>query len=95
MAPRRYKIVSALNGDVLDVQGASHASGAPIQQYTERKTPNQEWLLIPAGPGSGLMYIQSAGSGKVLTLSQDASQAPLVQSDRAGGPNQLWFLVQV
>lgn len=47
-----YKIQNVNTGKVLDVQGASKANGAVLQQYTYNGSDAQLWQFIESGDGS-------------------------------------------
>jgi hypothetical protein len=46
-----YQIESAATGTCLDVEGSSKEPGARVLQYDcGPRTPNQQWLFVPAAP---------------------------------------------
>ena len=65
--PGVYYIQSQLNGMLmLDVDGASKASGANVQIYTSNSTAAQRWRVIKASDGT--YKIRNVGSGKYLDI---------------------------
>lgn len=81
-APQTSRIVSKLNGNVVDVQGASTASGALLDSYPVKITgaQNQQWTVdggnfpsivptVPFGPfwGNGNVNYILDGDGNALT----------------------------
>jgi parallel beta-helix repeat protein len=89
-----YRIVNAMSGLVMVVQGASTAAGAPIVQsaYTADATVNDEWLLRPVG--NGFYTIVNRLSGLVLDVTGTSlvAGAALRQASPNGGTNQQFSL---
>ena len=90
-----YEIVNKNSGKVLDVQGASTANGAGIQQWDYVGGNNQKWQLV--GVNTQYYEIVSVNSGKVLDVrsASTANGALIQQWDYLGAANQHWQLVPV
>jgi hypothetical protein len=93
----QYEIVNNLSGRVLDVVGASTSNGAPVDQYDYLGGNQQQWTLVPVGPGNfstgpSAFAIMNVNSGKVLDVTGGSTNAatPLQQWDYLGTPNQQW-----
>ncbi len=91
-----YFIKSKLNGNVIDIQGASTQSGAPLDAWPQKPTGNgnQLWQLIPDPAGSGYYFLQSQLNGNVIDI-EGASTQPGALLDAwpqkpTGNDNQLW-----
>ena len=94
-----YFIKSKLNGNVIDIQGASTTAGALLDAYTQKFSGNDnqlwEFALDPAG--SGYYFIKSKLNGNVIDI-QGASTTAGVLLDAfpqkpSGNDNQLWEFV--
>jgi hypothetical protein len=88
-------LTNANSGQVLDVNGASTANGATIDQYTNHSGTNQQWKLKQV---SGNVYtLTSVNSGLCLDVpGQSVTEG--VQLDQwtcNGGTNQEWALDSV
>lgn len=99
-----YFITSKLNGYVLDITGASTASGTPIISYPRKTsgTDNQLWERVPTGPkdsagGQSLYFIKSKLNGNVLDIkgASTAAKTPIISYPQkaTGTDNQVWELV--
>lgn len=89
-----YEVVSALDSNkVLDVPGASQASGANVQLYTANNTNAQKFQFRYVG--SGLYTIVNVNSGKVLDVAggSTANGANVQQYASNGTLAQMWYLV--
>jgi len=98
-----YFITSKLNGNVLDIEGASTAARTPIISYPRKTsgTDNQLWELVPTGTplpdGSFNHYfIKSKLNGNVLDI-EGANTAPRTRiisypQKTSGTNNQVWLL---
>ncbi|NQX11210.1 RICIN domain-containing protein [Microbacteriaceae bacterium VKM Ac-2855] len=86
-----YTLTNVNSGLVADINAASTADGAALQQYTSLGGTNQQWRIVPAG--GGLYTIVNRNSGKLLDV-QGASVsrgASVVQRTANGSNNQLWY----
>lgn len=95
-----YFIKSKLDGNVIDVQGASTKSAALLDAYPQKSsgTNNQMWEFVPDPAGSGYYFIKSQLDGNVIDILQ-ASSKPGTLLDAfpqksAGAENQLWQFVK-
>lgn len=95
-----YFIKSKLDGNVMDVQGASTTSGALLDAYPQKSTgnDNQLWEFIAGPAGSNYYYIKSKLDGNVVDI-QGASSKPGTLLDSypqktSGFDNQLWQFVK-
>lgn len=85
-----YTVQSRHSGLVLDIQGASTATGAILTQYTNWEGTNQQFRFIDLG--TGYHKIQVRGSGLVLDVwnASTADGATVAQYTDTGGANQQW-----
>jgi hypothetical protein len=94
-----YFIKSKLNGNVIDIVGASTQAGAQLDAWPQKSTgtDNQLWELVPDPAGSGYYFIKSKLNGNVIDI-VGASAAAGTRLDAwpqkpTGNDNQLWGLV--
>jgi hypothetical protein len=94
-----YFIQSKLDGNVIDIAGASTKSGAGLDVYPQKATgaDNQLWEFILDPAGSGYYFIKSKLNGNVIDI-QDASTKSGALLDAypqkaAAADNQLWEFV--
>jgi hypothetical protein len=94
-----YFIKSQLDGNVIDIQRASTASGALLDVYPQKTsgTNNQLWEFVPDPAGSGYYFIKSQLDGNAIDV-QRASTASGALLDAypqktSGTDNQLWQFV--
>ena len=93
-----FYIVSKLNGNVIDVQKASKAPGAPLDAYPKKDgADNQLWYFVSDPEGSGFCFIVNKLNGHVIDV-QAASKAAGAPLDAypvkfSGYDNQLWKVV--
>lgn len=90
-----FEIVSMLTAKVLEVDGASTADGASVQQNALNGFEQQQWQFVPTG--DGYFYIQNVLTGKVLDVTGGyTTGGTLIQQwDNLSGINQQWQLVAV
>jgi len=90
-----WKIVSRLNGKVLDVLGASTEDKAPIVVYHDHGGISQQWGMTQLQDGS--LEIKSRVSGKVLDVPgySAADHLQIEQYTGNDGNNQRWKIVPV
>ncbi|MGA7340434.1 MAG: RICIN domain-containing protein [Terracidiphilus sp.] len=93
-------IKSKLDGNVIDIQGASTTSGALLDAYPQKSsgTDNQMWEFVADPAGSGYFFIKSQLDGNVIDI-QEASMKPGALLDAypqksSGTDNQLWQFVK-
>jgi hypothetical protein len=90
---------SSLNGNVIDIQGASTQAGALLDAWPLKPTgnDNQLWEFIPDPAGSGYYFIQSKLNGNVIDIQGASIQAGAAldawPQKPSGNDNQLWILV--
>ena len=89
-----YQIINRNSGKVLDVNGASTANGANVQQWAYGGGTNQQWSI--AAVSGGYYQIINRNSGKVLDVdgASTADGANVHQWSYGGGTNQQWSIVQ-
>jgi Ricin-type beta-trefoil lectin domain-like len=99
-----YFIKSKLNGNVIDIEGASTAAGALLDAYPQKTsgTDNQLWEFVSDPQGSGYYFIKSKLNGNVVDIQGGNSTTGLKDGtpldafpQKAGGSagqtdNQLW-----
>jgi glucosylceramidase len=94
-APPVTALVALHSSKLLDVPGASHASGTQLVQWPFNNGDNQRWTALPFSTVSGfdVVIIQSEESGLVLDVlgSSTGNGAPAVQTGWAGSLSQLWI----
>jgi hypothetical protein len=88
-----FKIDNVNSGKLLAVAGASTASGANVQQFSDTGTADHVWKLVDAG--GGWFKLVNINSGKLLAVqgASTALSAQVQQSDDTGGADRLWRLV--
>jgi Ricin-type beta-trefoil lectin domain-like len=91
-----YWIKSKLNGNVIDVAGASTKAGTALDVWPQKSsgTDNQLWEFVADPAGSGYCFIKSKLNGNVIDI-EGASTEPGVLLDAypwklTGYDNQLW-----
>jgi Ricin-type beta-trefoil lectin domain-like len=94
-----YFIKSKLNGNVIDIEGASTKAGTLLDAWPQKSsgTDNQLWEFVTDPAGSGYCFIKSKLSGNVIDV-QGASTAAGALLDAypwklTGYDNQLWTVV--
>lgn len=89
-------IKSKLNGNVIDIRGASTQSGALLDEWPTNSTgsDNQLWEFVPDPSGSGYCFIKSKLNGNVIDiLGSDMNAGILLDAypqKASGQDNQLW-----
>jgi endoglucanase len=89
-----YRLINRNSGQVMDVNGASKNSMAPVIQYFQNGDQNQQWQLGVAG--SGYYTLTNRNSGQLLDVMNGAtaSAASIVQNPASATANsQQWQLV--
>ena len=102
-----YSIKSKLNGNVIDILGASTVAGTALDSYPQNSpvSDNQLWEFVPDPQGSGYYFIKSKLNGNVVDIEQASSNGlqdgtPLdAYPQKTGGTvgqtdNQLWQFVK-
>jgi arabinogalactan endo-1,4-beta-galactosidase len=91
----RYKLVNRATGNILEPQGGSSASNAPLDTATDTGIANlyQQWLI--ASDGDGFFRITNANSSTVLDDSGASKTAgsSVVQATATGSTEQEWNVV--
>ncbi|MFI5137921.1 MAG: RICIN domain-containing protein [Sphingobacteriales bacterium] len=89
-----YRFLNVNSGEVMDVNGASAASGASIIQWPQNGGNNQQWAVSANG---SYYTITNRNSGDVLDVNgaSTADGAGIIQSPSNGGNNQQWSLTSV
>ena len=89
-----YKITNVNSSLVMEVSGASKASGAEVDQYTWSGGTNQEWTL--AYLSNGLYSLTNVNSGMVLDVSGASKSmgGDLIQYTSNSGSNQEFIISQ-
>ncbi len=77
IAGAHYFIKSKLNGDVIDIIGASTAPGAGLDSYPQKTTgtDNQLWEFVSDPAGSGYYFIKSQLNGNVIDIEGASTKA--------------------
>jgi chitinase len=84
-----YELVSVCSGKALDVNGASSAAGAKVQQWTRNNSSAQKWTISDMGNGLKLTA-QCSGMALDCTGATGANATPVEQWNDNGGPWQRW-----
>jgi hypothetical protein len=99
IAGEYYFIKSKLNGDVIDILGASTAPGAGLDSYPQKSTgtDNQLWEFVSDPAGSGYYFIKSKLDGSVIDIEGASTKAGVLldayPQKTTGTDNQLWEFV--
>ena len=86
-------------GNVIDIQGASHKAGAPLDAYPQKAsgTDNQLWEFIADPAGSGYFFIVSKLNGNVIDIEGNSTKAGAAldayPQKNHGNDNQLWEFI--
>jgi hypothetical protein len=94
-----FFIKSMLNGNVIDIQGASTAPDTKLDSFPQKTTgtDNQLWQFVSDPAGSGYSFIKSKLNGNVIDIqgASTAAGAPLdaFPQKTTGTDNQLWIAV--
>ncbi|MEV8021384.1 RICIN domain-containing protein [Streptomyces sp. NPDC086554] len=91
-----YTLQNAESGNLMDVQYASTAPGAPISQWKSNNGANQQWALTKTS--SGAYTVMSANSGLCLDTPDPQNSNPpvqLVQNRCDGSARQQWNIGSV
>ncbi len=94
-----YFIKSKLNGNVIDIQGASTTAGALLDAYPQKTTgtDNQLWEFVADPAGSGCYFIKSMLNGNVIDIEGASTKADTLldayPQKSTGTDNQLWEFV--
>ncbi|HYM04027.1 MAG TPA: RICIN domain-containing protein [Stellaceae bacterium] len=99
-----FVIKSKMNGNVIDILGASPAEAAPLDAYPRNSpdTNNQLWEFVADPGGSGYFFIKSKMNGYVVDISGASMssgatldafpQKPAGKTQQ--NDNQLWLFLQ-
>ena len=85
-----YEIVSKLNGNVMDIQGANINPDTPIISFPRNGIANQHWIFHPVD--DNFYEIVSELNGNVMDI-QGANinpGTPIISFPRNGVANQHW-----
>lgn len=91
-----YFIKSKLDGNVIDIEGASTKSGALLDAYPQKTTgtDNQLWEFVADPAGSGYYFIKSKLNGNVVDIEGGSTKAGTLldayPQKSSGTENQLW-----
>lgn len=90
-----YKIVSALDGQVIAVANASKDKGAHLIQFPYGSDSSQQWELVPVGENR--YKIVSVLSGQVVAIANASHNkgANLIQYPYTGDSSQQWEVVPI
>ena len=94
-----YFIKSKLNGNVIDLQGASTKPGTLLDAYPQKTsgTDNQLWQFLADPGGSGDFFIMSKLNGFVIDIQGASTKAgaglDAYHMKASGSDNQLWSVV--
>lgn len=94
-----FFIKSKLNGDVIDILGASTTAGAGLDAYPQKSsgTGNQLWEFVLDPAGSGFYFIRSNLNGNVIDIKGGSTQPGTLldawPQNTTGTDNQLWEFV--
>jgi hypothetical protein len=94
-----YFIKSKLNGNVIDIKGASTKAGSLLDAYPQKSsgTDNQLWEFVPDPAGSPYYFIKSKLNGNVIDIQGSSTkQGALLDAypwKLTGYDNQLWTVV--
>ena len=92
-----FAIKSKLDGNVIDIAGASTKSGTGLDAYPEKSSgnDNQLWNFVPDPAGSGCYYIVSKLNGDVIDIGGIQVGRALLDAypKKYAADNQLWYFV--
>ncbi len=94
-----YYFIKSKLGNVIDIQGASTASGAGLDAYSQKTSgeDNQLWNFVADPAGSGYYYIVSKLDGKAVDIEGASTAAGTLLDAYPQKPydadNQLWCFV--
>ncbi len=92
-----YYFIKSKLGNVMDIVGASTASGAGLDAFPQKTgADNQLWKFTADPLGSGYFYIVSKLDGKVVDIEGDSTKSGTlldVFAQKSGADNQLWCFV--
>jgi hypothetical protein len=88
-----YTISNPVSGLVLDVEGASSASGANVQLWAPNQTKAQMWTLVDAGNGSYMVYNAVAGMALDLQWAGTADATNVWAYAPNGTDAQKWLII--
>jgi len=88
-----YHLQSRYSGLVLEIAGASTATGAKLVQRNRTYATNQQFRFVSVG--SGYYRIEARHSGLVLDVygKSTANGADVIQWTNTGGTNQQWQII--
>jgi hypothetical protein len=92
-ATNYYTIVNRNSGIVLDVNGASKSSGAPVIQWGNSRSNNQAWSLVPVSGGYYTIINRNSGLALDVTSASKSGGASVIQWTSNNATNQQWNLV--
>ena len=94
-----YFIQSFLNGNVIDIQGASTKAGASLDAFPQKTTgnDNQLWKFVADPAGSGYYFIKSKLNGNVVDIAgastKDGADLDANTEKKLDYDNQLWEFI--
>jgi hypothetical protein len=94
-----FFMASKLNGNVIDIEGASTKAGALLDAYPQKSsgTDNQLWEFVADPAGSGFFFIVSKLNGNVIDIQGASTEAGALLDaypwKLTGHGNQLWAVV--
>lgn len=95
-------IKSKLNGNVIDIEGASKTPATYLDAYPKKSTSNdnQQWEFVADPAGSGFYFIKSKLDGQVIDIHDNSTAAgaklEAYTQKTTGTDNELWeFILDV
>jgi hypothetical protein len=88
-----YKVIAKHSGKCLDVNGASTADGANVQQWSCNGGNNQRWKLVSMGDGYNELVAKHSSKCLDVNGASTADGANVQQWHCTGSNNQRWKLV--
>jgi hypothetical protein len=91
-----YFIQCKLNGNVIDIQGASTNAGALLDAYFQKSSgaDNQLWEFVADPAGSGYYFIKNKLCGNVIDIqgasTNDGALLDAYPQKSSANANQLW-----
>lgn len=88
--PAVCRLANRHSGKVIDVPGASTATGTGLIQYADHAGDNQRWRLVPAGPAVWELVNVHSGLAMDVQGGGSADGTPIIQWTPTHATNQQW-----
>jgi len=90
-----YKFANVYSGMLIGVQGASTEQGAPLVQWPDNGSPDQQWMLLPimGRDRDPAFIIENVNSRLVISVQEQ--EWWLAQLPYSGSRGQQWQVAEV